>query len=192
MNFAKQYLFYDRYHRTNGNKLVHIITVPVITWTVFVWLSYTPPIWFIPNWGFLLWLGYSSLWAYMKIQVAVPAAIFYYVIWVLGDVYIKWEPEGWAFAIGIHIICWVLQIGAHHFIERNKPAFLTSLTQAFFMAPLFVVCETLFAMGLFKDIQEEIEHTRNLMVNLPNNPVNSEILNFTDAVPPPPGSTTRA
>jgi hypothetical protein len=35
-------VFYRQYHKNKWNQLIHVICVPVVIWTAFVWLAYTP------------------------------------------------------------------------------------------------------------------------------------------------------
>lgn len=39
-----QLVFYGSYHRKKGNQLIHFIFVPLIMWSVGVWLAYTGPL----------------------------------------------------------------------------------------------------------------------------------------------------
>lgn len=43
-NLVKELTFYGAYHNNPVNQLIHFIFVPLILWTVAVWLAYTPPL----------------------------------------------------------------------------------------------------------------------------------------------------
>ena len=64
-----------------------------------------------------------------------------------------------AVSIGVVLIFfaggWVIQLIGHH-IEGNRPALLDNLFHAL-VAPAFLVAELLFALGLRRDLREEIE-----------------------------------
>lgn len=42
-------VFYRQYHKNKWNQLIHIVFVPVIMWTVLVWLAYAPPLANMPD-----------------------------------------------------------------------------------------------------------------------------------------------
>lgn len=44
LNLKKQLIFYGSYHNNPVNQAIHFIFVPLILWTVAVWLAYTPPL----------------------------------------------------------------------------------------------------------------------------------------------------
>lgn len=41
-------------------------------------------------------------------------------------------------AVGVHVVCWILQFIGHGKFEGRKPALLDNLVQALFLAPMFV------------------------------------------------------
>lgn len=59
-------------------------------------------------------------------------------------------------AIGIHIFSWIAQFIGHGKFEGRAPALLDNLFQAFFLAPLFVWLEILFALGYRPELQARI------------------------------------
>ena len=62
-------------------------------------------------------------------------------------------------SIGVFLIFfvggWLVQLVGHH-IEGNRPALLDNLFHAL-VAPAFLVAEILFALGLKRDLHEEIK-----------------------------------
>jgi hypothetical protein len=42
-NLMDQLTFYGSYHTRPGNQAIHFVFVPLIHWTVTVWLAYAPP-----------------------------------------------------------------------------------------------------------------------------------------------------
>ena len=60
-------------------------------------------------------------------------------------------------AIGAHIFSWVAQFVGHGKFEGRAPALLDNLFQAFFLAPLFVWLETLFAMGYRPELRTRVD-----------------------------------
>ena len=43
-NLMDQLVFYGSYHQTKGNQLIHFFFVPLIMWSVSVWLAYIGPL----------------------------------------------------------------------------------------------------------------------------------------------------
>lgn len=60
-------------------------------------------------------------------------------------------------AIGIHVFSWVAQFVGHGKFEGRAPALLDNIFQAFFLAPLFVWLEILFALGYRPELQSRID-----------------------------------
>jgi len=60
-------------------------------------------------------------------------------------------------AIGAHVFCWVAQFVGHGKFEGRAPALLDNLFQAFFLAPLFVWLETLFALGYRPELRARVD-----------------------------------
>ena len=50
------------------------------------------------------------------------------------------------------------QIYGHYVFEKSKPAFLDNLFQALVSAPLFVVADVFFELGLRKDLEEQVKN----------------------------------
>jgi 2-hydroxy fatty acid dioxygenase len=59
-------------------------------------------------------------------------------------------------AIGLHAASWIAQFVGHGKFEGRAPALLDNLFQAFFLAPLFVWLEILFALGYRPDLQSRV------------------------------------
>lgn len=57
---------------------------------------------------------------------------------------------------GVFVVAWILQFLGHGKFEGRAPALLDNLTQALFLAPLFVWLELLFYFGYRKELQERV------------------------------------
>ena len=60
-------------------------------------------------------------------------------------------------AIALHVGSWIAQFVGHGKFEGRAPALLDNLFQAFFLAPLFVWMEILFALGYRPELQTRID-----------------------------------
>ena len=64
-------------------------------------------------------------------------------------------------ATGIHITSWIFQILGHQVFEGRAPAFIKDPLQAVVLAPLFVFCELLFALGFYSKTAGRLEKKIN-------------------------------
>lgn len=55
-NLVEELTFYGAYHNNPVNQLIHFIFVPLILWTVAVWLAYTPALFELDLAGILFFL----------------------------------------------------------------------------------------------------------------------------------------
>lgn len=60
-------------------------------------------------------------------------------------------------ALGIHVVSWLAQFVGHGKFEGRAPALLDNLTQALFLAPLFVWLEVLFYFGYRPELQARLK-----------------------------------
>ena len=60
-------------------------------------------------------------------------------------------------AIALHVGSWIAQFVGHGKFEGRAPALLDNLFQAFFLAPLFVWLELLFALGYRPELQSRVD-----------------------------------
>lgn len=174
-DLKEQLVFYGSYHNNRINQAIHFIFVPIIMWTVSVWLAYTPAIqthhWFelvtdvdnrgylIPNASFALILGYAI---YYIVLDAVAGASWAVCIglpmWWSSEAFRDVVPGAWAWAVGIHILGWVMQIYPGHMLaEKRRPALMDSFFQSLVLAPLFVWFELLFLVGYRPLLRSEVE-----------------------------------
>lgn len=177
MDFEKQYLFYEKYHNDPTNKLVHIITIPIIVLSLFIFGSFVKLGIFI-NLSFMLWIIYSIIWIFLNPLAGFTGSMFYLLLLVISNL-LSGIPG--IVVLFIHICCWVAQIYSHKHFEGNSPALMDSLIQAFLMAPLFVVCEMLFMVNCLTEVKEDISNARELMVHLNEQETSKFNLNVTNS-----------
>lgn len=60
-------------------------------------------------------------------------------------------------AAGLHVLSWIAQFVGHGKFEGRAPALLDNLFQAFFLAPLFVWLEILFALGYRPELKSRVD-----------------------------------
>lgn len=154
--------FYAQYHRHPINKAIHFFFIPTIFWTVLVWLSFIPfaldVSGFQINAPLLLAASYSLFYTILDPLAGLSwAALVAYPLYTTALAFAT-VPNALAWAAGLHVFSWYMQIHPGHAIfEKRKPALMDSLVQAFATAPLFVWLELLFLLGYRRDMQQELD-----------------------------------
>ena len=166
VDLKKDFAFYSAYHKNPVNKIIHGITIPLIVWTIFVFLSYTTFYtyddstfgkWFGFNFNIvllILYLGFYIMLDLIAGLVMIPISISLYL---LANGFRFFVPYAYVYTIVLFVIAWILQFAGHKFWEGNRPALFDSFKQAFLMAPLFVLMEAMFYFGYNKELQQDIK-----------------------------------
>jgi uncharacterized membrane protein YGL010W len=153
---------YASYHRNPLNRLTHFFGVPLIMFSLFVPLSWVDVSLFgLPvNGAMLLVAATVCYYCLLDVSLAVACAVLS-VFLLMAAYYVaaSFSPAiGWVvFAAGF-IGGWILQIVGHVF-EGRRPALLDNVWQIF-VAPIFLVAEGFFALGLKRDIRDRIRARR--------------------------------
>ncbi|KAI9221179.1 DUF962 domain-containing protein [Blastocladiella britannica] len=171
-DFESQFIFYGAYHDNKWNKLVHIICVPLIIWSLFVFLATfgeVVPLEFVhkipqyngwvPEANAAFFVGAAYLAYYMILE---PFATITYtpvmlLLFVTSGWVAKFADNPINVAVISNVVSWVFQIGAHFVFEKRAPAFLDSVHQALVMAPLFVWMEVLFMLGYKPEMEARMQ-----------------------------------
>jgi len=149
---------YARYHRDRRNILSHFVGIPMIVFAVGVLL--TRPVFELAGIyltpALLVW-ALSSLWYLTRglglvglSTVSVNAGLIWLAHLVPGHSVAVWLAWG----VGAFVLGWFIQFVGHYW-EGKKPAFVDDLI-GLLVGPAFVVAEWLFALGLAKDMEDQI------------------------------------
>ncbi|KAL8738468.1 MAG: hypothetical protein Q9181_000724 [Wetmoreana brouardii] len=180
LNLEKQLLFYGSYHDHPVNVAIHMVCVPAILITSFLFGTNTPPLvpmpdWLVipnlpPNLGTIATLIYATLYILMEPVAGGLLA----PLMLAGTAYANHLTSTYGqianyWALGLHVASWIAQFIGHGAFEGRKPALLDNLVQAFFLAPFFVWMEVLFRLGyrpelrnrLNKAVEKEIQKYRS-------------------------------
>ena len=153
-------------------QLIHFGFVPIILFSVAVWLAYTPALVVtlpVPcshphdvalNGAFFLILVPYSLFyvlldplagASWSVCVGLP-------VWLGANALCQAHPSNaWLWAVYAHVFSWFVQIvPGHGYFERRKPSLMDSFVQSLVLAPLFVWFELLFALGYRPELRAEV------------------------------------
>eukprot|EP00927_Polykrikos_kofoidii_P032541 TRINITY_DN27692_c0_g2_i1.p1 TRINITY_DN27692_c0_g2~~TRINITY_DN27692_c0_g2_i1.p1 ORF type:complete len:230 (-),score=33.64 TRINITY_DN27692_c0_g2_i1:36-686(-) len=167
LSLKEQLSFYGAYHSDFRNQLIHATFVPLIYWSISVFYGYTAPVIGIFNLGDLICTSYAVFYISLDPIVGSVAAVFYFALHFFAKYLIARErtktskagpsdkaekPPGvkiWHVAFVLHLVSWYMQIHPGHGIyEGRKPALVDSFFQSLTLAPLFVVYEMMWWMGI--------------------------------------------
>ena len=151
----QQMAVYAAYHRNRWNRLTHFIGVPAIIFAILI-----PMVWVPVGDGITLahlFLGLVLAYYFMlDVPLAVATtlatvALFYAARLAAGTGF----ASGWIWSGAFFIGGWTFQLVGHVF-EGRKPALADNLFQIF-VAPIFLVAEVFFALGLKQDVRDKVE-----------------------------------
>jgi uncharacterized membrane protein YGL010W len=157
-SLEQQMAVYTAYHRNRWNRLTHFIGVPVIIFSILIpmaWLRL--PLGGIEITGAAIFVAAVLVYYYL---LDVPLAIAMTAFIVPVTYFAEWAARmpwqtGLTVFLATFIGGWVLQLVGHVF-EGRRPALADNLFQIF-VAPIFLVAETAFALGLRRGTREEVE-----------------------------------
>lgn len=172
--FERSVVFYKSYHNNETNQLIHMICIPLIAFTGFIFFAYTPEIAIsykevtLPIIDLTIKLTYGNVIVsiyviyYLLFEfpgLAGPLAAF---LFISGSYYanmlvLQNKEVIWKYALLIHISAWLAQFYGHAVHEKRSPALLDNLVQAFLSAPFFVLLELMFSFGYRKQLQTKID-----------------------------------
>lgn len=154
----QQMAVYTAYHRDPWNRLTHFVGVPVIIFSILI-----PMAWLrlllggVEITGAALFVAAVLVYYYLldvPLAIAMTAFIVpvtYFAEWVAR---MPWQTGLTAF-LATFVGGWALQLVGHVF-EGRRPALADNLLQIF-VAPIFLVAETAFALGLRRGTREAVE-----------------------------------
>ncbi|RMZ90086.1 hypothetical protein DV736_g2685, partial [Chaetothyriales sp. CBS 134916] len=168
LNLEKQLRFYGAYHNDPVNIAIHITCVPAILLTAILLCTNTGPLYplpeyvqvpyLLPNLGVIVSLVYAVL--YILLEPVAGGLLS--VLILVGTIYVNYLAAQYGmtanyWALGVHVASWIAQFIGHGKFEGRAPALLDNLFQAFFLAPLFVWLEILFAFGYRPELRYRVE-----------------------------------
>jgi uncharacterized membrane protein YGL010W len=139
-NLTESYDFYKQYHQNDTNIIIHIFCIPLIAWSLSVFLSKLV-LFKIFNINikanFFMLSLYHLFYSNYDEKYFIPMGIYLFLIYITSEMFIKLTKNYYYYAFIIHLFSWILQFIGHGFFEGNRPALTDSLGQALIAAPLF-------------------------------------------------------
>ena len=162
--FVNAVAFYKSYHNNHINQWIHLVCIPLIFFTGFIFLSYTEPVSRITggaNWSFVVAAVYVIYYLVLELPTLPVAGVIASSVVIFfkqySEILTKTHPDIWKPALAVHIIAWLTQFYGHAVHEGRSPALVDNLAQAFLSAPFFVLLECMFSMGYKKEMQQKID-----------------------------------
>ena len=151
----QQMAIYAAYHRNRWNKLTHFIGVPAIIFSILIpmsWVSIGGDLTLAHVFVGAVLAYYFLLDVPLAVATTVATGALLYAAKLAAGTGVV---SGWIW-FGIFFVGgWIFQLVGHVF-EGRKPALADNLFQIF-VAPIFLVAEVFFALGLKRDVLEKIE-----------------------------------
>ncbi len=160
-SFSEKMSFYAAYHQEPRNVAIHIVGVPLISFSLLIAFSWIElfkwngiPITFAMAFtvGILLYYFYLDLFF-----ASIAALLFGFLLYWGHIVSLLDNQTCWVIFSSSQLLGWGTQLYGHYVFERKRPAFLDNFFQAVFSAPLFVVAEICFKLGIKKDLEKEVK-----------------------------------
>ncbi len=158
-SLAEQMSVYSAYHRNPVNKAIHFVFVPAIVWTLMIAFGLVD----LFSVGALTFTLAHALvvpllvW-YLLLDFPLGAvAVFLYTTLLILALFVGALGTTTALVIAgtLHVFSWAVQFLGHGVWEKRRPALMDNLFQTL-VAPIFVIAEVAFMMGLRKDLEAEV------------------------------------
>ncbi|CAL9102497.1 unnamed protein product [Musa textilis] len=164
-DLERHFAFYGAYHSNPINVLIHMLFVWPIFYTSLLIFQFTPPFFHLHlhlplpgggdaltlpfNFAFVGALVYAVFYLFMDKKAGSLAAVLCFLCWFGSHVLAArlGFSLAWKVVLAAQLFCWSFQFIGHGMFEKRAPALLDNLSQAFLMAPFFVLLEALSLLG---------------------------------------------
>ncbi len=148
----EQMSIYAAYHRNRWNKLTHFVGVPAIIFAILIpmaRLDFGAGVNLARVFVVVVLIYYFVLDAPLALVTTVVVAALLYAAEQVAAI------AGWVWFAAFFAGGWIFQLAGHAF-EGRKPALADNLFQIF-VAPIFLMAEVFFALGLKRELLEKVE-----------------------------------
>jgi uncharacterized membrane protein YGL010W len=155
---AEQMACYTAYHRDGRNRATHFVGVPAIAFSLLI------PMAFLRLGVGGIEISLAMLFAatvliyYLVLDRAIGAALLLFflpVLWLAEVLVAQYAMLSWIVFAICFVGGWILQLVGHVY-EGRRPALVDNFFQVF-IAPLFLMAEVFFALGLKRGLHDEVE-----------------------------------
>ena len=167
-SLSDQMAVYAAYHRHPVNRAIHFFGIPAIVWSLMVFMAFVPLFSAASMEVTLAHVAVAALliW-YLVLDYALGvAAVLLFTVLMVAALHLDrfGTRMAWWISGSVFVLGWVVQFIGHGVWEKRRPALMDNLTQVF-VAPIFLVAETAFAMGLKSELRDEVH--RKMKAHLP-------------------------
>jgi uncharacterized membrane protein YGL010W len=152
--FKRQLANYASVHRDPRNKATHFVGIPVIVFSLLLVLClWRPQLGGHDLPGSLVVAVLAVLgWMALDLGIGLVMAVLMLVAWYAAEALASTVGSGstWGAFLVLFVGGWILQFLGHHY-EGKRPALLDNIFQAF-IGPMFLVAETMVALGQRRDL----------------------------------------
>jgi len=148
---------YGRFHRDPRNRLTHYFGVPAIIYSILIpaAMSAVPVLGVRIGLDRVLVVIASLAYLALDLRFGLALAVALTLLAAAAEATTAMGANAaWAVAGIVFVLGWALQLFGHR-LEGNRPALLTNLAQVF-IAPLFLVAELGFALGLRRTLHATV------------------------------------
>lgn len=157
--FVEQMAMYSAYHRDLRNRATHFIGIPAIVFSIYIplsWVSLGRLGAIEANLALALLAAVAVFYIWLdRVIGAAMVAVLLALYWLAAQVAGLGQTVGWSVFAAAFVGGWVFQLVGHVF-EGRRPALADNLLQAL-IGPMFLVAETVFALGLKRGLHEAVE-----------------------------------
>ena len=158
-SFVDQMAMYSAYHRDPRNRATHFLGVPMIAFALLVPMSLLPLFavgGYMVSVATIFAAAVILYWIVSQPVIGVATGIFFLpFIWFAGWIAAQGAAATWAVFAVAFVGGWIVQLVGHAF-EGRKPALLDNILQIF-IAPVFLMAEIFFALGLLRPLHDAVE-----------------------------------
>lgn len=168
---VEQMSVYAAYHKDATNKAIHFVFVPLIIWSA-MGLLVQAGTWSLGTMdvtlAHLVAVVLLAYYLYLDFPLGVAMVLFFTVLLVtVLQVQDSLGGRAWMLFLAVFVGSWIAQLVGHAAFEHRKPALADNVLQVF-VAPIFVMAEWAFAIGLRRRLHEEVQ--RGMVQHLPKRP----------------------
>ena len=156
LTLKQQMQSYGAYHHDPRNKMTHFFGVPLVTFSLFLflgWFRFVHPEYLPITVATLFYLGVTIYYFRLDWTIALIQLPFTLAILLLSDLVAK---RSMAMSLSLFlttfVLGWIIQL-VGHVMEGRRPALADNIFQVL-NAPLFLTIEALVMLGFRKDLSE--------------------------------------
>ncbi len=160
--FAQQMAFYSAYHQEHRNVMIHVVGVPMISFSLLVvlsWLSFSVPGIPFDITAAMVFTAAVLLYYFTLDFVFALASTVVFGGLLAAAHYVSFfgATVGWSIFVIAQLTGWGTQFYGHFAFEKSRPALFDNLFQALVSAPMFVVADVFFMLGFRNHLEEEVK-----------------------------------